>query len=88
MCNSIFIDKNTIPKAKDGEEFEVKVKGVYHTDENGTRKLDVLEADGNEVVDPEETDCGCGGDHNVEEDPMDQTSDDALRIFILKKQKK
>lgn len=85
MCNSIFLGDDSIPKAKDDEEFEVTVKGVYHTDENGVRKLDVLEVDGKPVIDPddEESDCGCG-DH---EDMMNQTSDDALKIFLIKKGK-
>lgn len=82
MCNSIFLGAKTIPEAEDGEEIEISVKGVYHTDENGVRKLDILEADGEEVADPDE--CGCGEDH---EEEMDQTADDALRIFILKKKK-
>lgn len=77
MCNSIFIDKKTLPKAKDGEEFEVMVKGIYTTDEDGTRKLDVMEVDGKEVVGPEETSCG-------HEDLMSQDADDALRLFIIK----
>lgn len=88
MCNSLFIGKDTIPDAEDGDEVEIKVKGVYHTDPDGVRKLDILSADGEDVVDPDqaESDCGCSGDP-VEENPMDQTADDALRIFILKKKK-
>lgn len=84
MCNSIFLGKDTLSKAKDGEDFEVTIKGVYRTDEDGVRKLDVTEVDGESVVDPneEESDCGC------EEDVMDQNTDDALRIFLIKKQKK
>lgn len=78
MCNSIFLDKKTLPKAKDGEEFEIMIKGVYHTDEDGVRKLDVMEVDGKEVIGPDESDCGCGGDL------MDQTSEDALKLFIIK----
>lgn len=76
MCNSIFINKKTVPKAKDGEEFEVTVKGVYRT-EDGVRKLDVLEVDDQKVVDPKasESECGCGEDHNAE---------DALTIFLMK----
>lgn len=81
MCNSIFLGAKTIPDADDGEEVEVTVKGVYHTDEDGVRKLDVLSVDGEEASDPEE--CGCGEDHSL----MDQDADDALRIFILKKKK-
>lgn len=77
MCNSIFIAKKTIPKAKDGEEFELTIKGVYTT-EDGVRKLDVLEVDGDKVVDPEMSDCGCGEDHNAEE---------ALNIFLIKAKK-
>lgn len=86
MCNSIFLGDSTIPEAKDDEEVEISIKGVYRTDENGVRKLDVLEVDGDPVTDPEEdeSDCGCG-DH---EDMMNQDSDDALRIFLIKKQKK
>lgn len=85
MCNSIFIDKSTISKAKDGEEVEVTVKGVYHT-EDGVRKLDVMEVDGNDVVDPDsgESDCGCGGDKTFDE--MGD-ADDALRMFIIKTKK-
>lgn len=84
MCNSIFIDKKTLPKAKDGEEFEIMVKGVYHTDEDGTRKLDIEEVDGNQVVGPDEgeSDCGCEG-----EDIMEQDADDALRIFLINTRK-
>lgn len=82
MCNSIFISKDTIPKAKDGEEFEVTIKGVYRT-EDGVRKLDVMEVDGDEVVGPDESDCGCEG----EPDLMDQDADDALRIFLIKTKK-
>lgn len=79
MCNSIFIDKKTLPKAKDGEEFEVMVKGIYHTDEDGARKLDVMTIDGKDVVGPEEeTPCG------MSEDLMSQDADDALRLFIIK----
>lgn len=85
MCNSIFIDKKTVPEAEDGEEFELPVKMVYRTDEDGVRKLDVVSVDGNKVVDPEESesDCGC----SEEPDLMDQDADDALRIFLIKKQK-
>lgn len=81
MCNSIFLGKKTIPAAKDGEEFELTVKGVYHTDEDGVRKLDVVEVDGDEVG--EKADCGCG-EH---EDLMEQDADDALRIFLIKTKK-
>lgn len=84
MCNSIFIDKKTLPKAKDGEEFEVMIKGVYHTDEDGVRKLDVMEVDGKDVVGPEEkTKCGCEDEMEL----MEQDSDDALRIFMIKANK-
>lgn len=79
MCNSIFIDDKTLPKAKDGEEFEVTIKGVYRTDEDGTRKLDVMEVDGKEVVGPEEK-SPC----DMHEDLMSQDADDALRLFIIK----
>lgn len=91
MCNSIFIDKKTLPKAKEGEEFEVTIKGVYHTDEDGVRKLDVTEVDGDEVVGPEEEDCGCseGMDHKDRKyhDLMNQDPEDALRIFLIKTKK-
>lgn len=72
MCNSIFLSDDTIPKAKDGEEVELTVKGIYHTDENGMRTLDVTEVDGNDVSDPDES------------DKYHQNSDDALRLFIIK----
>lgn len=86
MCNSIFINDKTLPKAKDGDEYEVSIKGVYRTDEDGVRKFDVTSVDGKDVVGPdeEESDCGCGEDHM---DLMDQTSDDALRIFMIKTKK-
>lgn len=86
MCNSIFIGKETVSGAKDGEEISLNIKGVYHTDENGVRKLDVMEVDGDPVMDPdeEESDCGCG----EEEDVLNQNSDDALKIFLIKKQNK
>lgn len=83
MCNSIFLGKKTIPKAKEGEEFEMTIKGVYRTDEDGVRKLDVMEVDGDEVADPEE--CGCGEDH---EDLMEQDAEAALEIFLIKPRKK
>lgn len=83
MCNSIFIDKKTLPKAKDGEEYEVTIKGVYHTDEDGIRKFDVSSVDGRDVVGPDESDCGCEGDPEL----MDQTADDAMRIFFIKTKK-
>lgn len=83
MCNSIFIGKKTIPKAKDGEEVEITIKGVYHT-EDGVRKLDVTEVDGDSVMGPEKSDCGCPENH---EDLMNQDSDDALRIFLIKTKK-
>lgn len=82
MCNSIFLGAKTIPDAEDGEEIEIKVKGVYHTDEDGVRKLDIISAGGEEVEDPSE--CGCG----EEEDPMDMDAHDALNIFLIKKRKK
>lgn len=81
MCNSLFLGDKTIPKAKDGEEFDLRVKGVYHT-EDGVRKLDVIEVDGDKVG--EMGDCGCGEDH---EDMMEQDADDALRIFFIKAKK-
>lgn len=86
MCNSIFINDKTLPKAKDGDEYEVSIKGVYHTDEDGVRKFDVTSVDGKDVVGPEEeeSDCGCG------EDPMDlmhQDGPEALRIFMIKAKK-
>lgn len=84
MCNSIFLGKKTIPEAVDGEDVEITVKGVYHTDEDGVRKLDIISVDGDEVEDPSE--CGCGEDH--EEDVMDMNSEDALNIFLIKKRKK
>lgn len=81
MCNSIFIDEKTLPKAKEGDEYEVTIKGVYHT-EDGVRKFDVMQVDGKDVADPEE--CGCGEDHmNL----LDQNADDALRIFMIKTKK-
>lgn len=84
MCNSIFIDKKTVPNAEDGEEVEITVKGIYRT-EDGVRKLDVVTADGRAVVPPdeEESECGCG-DH---EEMMNQNGDDALRIFLIKSRK-
>jgi len=85
MCNSIFIGKKTIPKAKDGEEFDLTIKGVYRTDEDGVRKFDVMEIDGNKVVGPDESDCGCGEDH---EDMMNHDADGALRIFLIKTRNK
>lgn len=84
MCNSIFLGDKTIPEAEDGEEIEIKVKGVYHTDEDGVRKLDIISAGGEEVNDPSE--CGCGEDH--EEDMMNMDGEDALNIFLIKKRKK
>lgn len=86
MCNSIFINDKTLPKAKDGDEYEVSIKGVYRTDEDGVRKFDVTSVDGKAVVGPdeEESDCGCG------EDPMDlldQDGPEALRIFMIKTKK-
>lgn len=83
MCNSIFLGKKTLPKAKDGEEFEITVKGVFHTDEDGVRTLDVLEADGQSVDGMDEGDCGCE-DH---EEMMDQTAEDAVRLFFIKTKK-
>lgn len=83
MCNSIFLNDGNLKGADDGEEFEVTVKGVYHTDEDGVRKLDVLEVDGKEVNDPEE--CGCGGDH---EDKMNMDAHDALEVFLITNKKK
>lgn len=84
MCNSIFIGNKTIPKAKDGEEFEITIKGVYRTDEDGVRKLDVIQADGQDVVSPEETECGCEEEH---EDMMEQDAEGALKIFLIKTRK-
>lgn len=66
---------------------EVTIKGVYRTDEDGVRKLDVTTVDGEEVgemYDKEESDCGCK-DHPM--DLMNQTADDALRLFIIKTKK-
>lgn len=87
MCNSIFINDKTLPKAEDGDKYEVKIKGVYRLDEDGTRKFDVTSIDGRDVVGPEEeeSDCGCG-----EHDPdlMEQDAEDALRIFMIKTNKK
>lgn len=77
MCNSIFLGNKTLAKAKDGEEVEVTIKGVYRT-EDGVRKLDVEEVDGDEVG--EEANCGCG-----EHDLMD--AEDAMRIFFIKTKK-
>lgn len=82
MCNSIFLNDKNLPRADDGDEATVTVKGIYHTDENGIRKLDVLEVDGKEVNDPEE--CGCGGDHGGE--AMD--AHDALEVFLITNKKK
>lgn len=84
MCNSIFINDKTLPKAKDGEEYEATIKGVYRT-EDGIRKFVVTSVDGKDVVGPEEeeSDCGCPEDHL-----MNQDSDDALRLFIIKTRKK
>lgn len=91
MCNSIFLDDKTLSKAKDGEEVEVTIKGIYHTDEDGIRKLDVIEVDGDEVAGLEEEDCGCSDemDHKDRKfhDLMGQDSEDALRIFLIKTKK-
>lgn len=81
MCNSIFLSEKTIPKAKDGDVFELTIKGVYHT-EDGVRKLDVSQVDGSPVGDPEE--CGCGEDH---EELMNRDSDEALTMFFIKPKK-
>lgn len=77
MCNSIFIDDKTLPKAKEGDEYEITIKGVYRTDEDGVRKFDVESVDGRDVADPDagESDCGC----------MD--SNDALEIFMIETKK-
>jgi hypothetical protein len=85
MCNSIFIGKSTLPKAKDGEEYEVKIKGVYHTDEDGVRKFDVMSVDGKDVIPPDEgeSECGCDEEPHL----MDQDADDAMRIFFIKTKK-
>lgn len=80
MCNSIFLGDKTLAKAKDGEEVKVTIKGVYRT-EDGVRKLDVEEVDGDEVG--EEADCGCG-----EDDPMEaMDAEDAMKIFFIKTRK-
>lgn len=81
MCNSIFIDKKTLPEAEDGDEYEVTIKGVYRT-EDGVRKFDVTSVDGRDVVGPDDAECGCG-------DPplMEQDADDALRLFVIKMKK-
>lgn len=84
MCNSIFLGKKTLSKAKEGEEFEVTVKGVYTIDEDGDRKLDIMEVDGDEVADPMSTESECGAEH---EDLMNQDGEDALRIFLIKSKK-
>lgn len=80
MCNSIFIDDKTLPKAKDGEEFEVTVKGVFRIDQDGDRKLDISSVEGNDVVGPDQnqSDCGCSG--------MDSNA--ALDIFLIKNKNK
>lgn len=83
MCNSIFIGKQTLPKAKDGEEFEMTIKGVYRTDEDGDRKLDVMEIDGDPVAEPVEAETPCS-----REELINQSSDDALQMFIVKTRKK
>lgn len=82
MCNSIFLNDGNLKDADDGDEFEVTVKGVYHTDEDGVRKLDVLEVDGKEVNDPEE--CGCAEDH---EEEMNMDAHEALEVFLIKNKK-
>lgn len=86
MCNSIFINDKTLPKAKDGDEYEVSIKGVYRTDEDGVRKLDVTSVDGKAVVGAheDESDCGCGDDPM---DILDQDGPEALRIFMIKAKK-
>lgn len=83
MCNSIFIDDKTLPKAKDGDEYEVTIKGVYRTDEDGVRKFDVESVEGRDVADPdaEESDCGCAGDHDMD-------SNEALEIFMIETKNK
>ncbi len=92
MCNSIFLDDKTLSKAKDGEEVEVMVKATYHTDDQGVRKLDVMQVDGNDVVEDDSgEDCGCSGGMTKDQkynDLMGQDSGDALRIFLIKSNKK
>lgn len=80
MCNSIFIDDKTLPKAKEGDEYEVTIKGVYRTDDDGVRKFDVSSVEGRDVADPDdgESDCGCG----------EMDSDDALEIFMIETKNK
>lgn len=84
MCNSIFIGKKTIPKAEDGEKIKVMIEGVYFTDDEGVRKLDVMKVDGEPVMDPDESRSLCKRAH---QDFINQDSDDALRLFIIKTKK-
>lgn len=86
MCNSIFLSDKTLPDAKDGENVSVTIKGVYRTDEDGIRKLDVTKVDGKDVGEMYDKESECGCDHEMPEF-MDHNADDALRLFIIKTKK-
>lgn len=77
MCNSVILGEKNLPKARDGEEVEVTIRGVV-VEEEGERKIDITHVDGKEVAMEEE--CGaCDKPHHGGEMP---SSEDALMTFI------
>lgn len=77
MCNSVTLG-DSLPKAKNGEEVEVTIRGNIVV-EDGERRIDITHVDGNEVASMEE-ECGsCAKPHHGGEMP---DAHDALITFM------
>lgn len=78
MCNSATLADSALPNAEEGEEVEVKVRGVI-VEEDGERKIEITHVDGKPIESMEE-ECGsCGKPHHGGEMP---SAEDALIAFI------
>lgn len=78
MCNSVILGEKNLPKARDGEEVEVTIRGTI-IEEDGERKIDITHVDGKTVASMEEECSTCDKPHHGGEMP---SSDDALIVFM------
>lgn len=78
MCNSATISDKTLPKSKEGDEVEVKVRGMI-VEEDGMRKIEISHVEGKPVGSMEECGSCQGKPHHGGEMP---DAHDALITFM------
>lgn len=78
MCNSVILGSKNLPKASEGEEVEVTIRGIV-INEDGERRIDISHVEGRPVASMEE-ECGtCDKPHHGGEMP---DAHDALITFM------